>query len=566
MPAWPGITMTPQFGVLTDSTGAQGVITANYGSGSPQMAAAWVAYCNAAATNAATIGLDPAGRDWKTAAYWAAVRGASPISPDDGLNVLRASHPAPYGYKNWEIGNECYGSWENDTHAAKQDPVIYANFAQSATALMKQVNPTIATGVVVTSTEDDSGNQTETVTNPVTGKAHKGWTAVLLSTLSGLGYTPDFVIYHNYAQGPGSESDAYLLQYAPTWTTYATSIRTMLTQYIGAPKTASCQLICTENNSVYSGTGKQTTSLVDGLYYCTSLGYVMQTEFKGLVWWDTRNGGVTNANNSASLYGWRQYGDYGFIGSAGVQPGGDQNTPYPAYFAFKLGSKFARGGDVVVGATTDYPLLNVFAAKRANGGLSLMVVNTNPSSAVNTSFSLSGYTPAGTATQYQYGEAEDTLQSNGGDGGLDSVDSQRGRPAFSAAFPAYSMSVINLTPVLPTTTAALSGTAGTNGWYTSPVQVTLTAMAGAAWHIASSYYAIDNGATHAYTTPFPVPGDGTHTVTYWSVDSAGNTETAKSLTIKIDATAPTLAFGAASPVANPAGWNNGAVSLPVYGR
>ena len=192
--AWESTTTT--FAGLIGAAGAQTVITTNYGSGSPQMAAAWVAYCNAATANATSIGTDSAGRNWYTASYWAALRGATPLQTDDGMNFLRANHPNPYGFKYWEIGNEVYGSWEEDNHAVPHDPITYASVTQAATALMKQVDPTIKIGVVISPGEDDYGISTETVTNPVTGVKHSGWTPVLFSTLNGQGYVPDFVIDH----------------------------------------------------------------------------------------------------------------------------------------------------------------------------------------------------------------------------------------------------------------------------------------------------------------------------------------------------------------------------------
>ena len=84
----------------------------------PEMAAAWVAYANAGSTLLGTgadvtLGVDSAGTDWKTAGYWSALRAAAPLGLDDGRNFLRLNHAAPFAYKYWEVGNECYGSWEN---------------------------------------------------------------------------------------------------------------------------------------------------------------------------------------------------------------------------------------------------------------------------------------------------------------------------------------------------------------------------------------------------------------------------------------------------------------------
>ncbi len=93
--------------------------------------------------------------------------------------------------------------------------------------------------------------------------------------------------------------------------------------------------------------------------------------------------------------------------------------------------------------------------------------------------------------------------------------------------------------VAPTTTDLLTGTAGTNGWYTSRVQVTLTAN-DATSGVAATYYTIDNGGQQIYTGPFTVTGDAQHTVQFYSVDLAGNQEAMHSQTILIDSTAPVL--------------------------
>lgn len=77
---------------------------------------------------------------------------------------------------------------------------------------------------------------------------------------------------------------------------------------------------------------------------------------------------------------------------------------------------------------------------------------------------------------------------------------------------------------------------------TSPFSVTLTrtdALSG----VASTRYQIDGAASVAYSVPFNVSGDGTHTVSYWSVDTAGNTETSHTDTLRIDTGLPTVPTG-----------------------
>ena len=51
-------------------------------------------------------------------------------------------------FKYWEIGNECYGTWETDTNSLAHDPYTYANRAADYIALMKAADPTIKVGVV----------------------------------------------------------------------------------------------------------------------------------------------------------------------------------------------------------------------------------------------------------------------------------------------------------------------------------------------------------------------------------------------------------------------------------
>jgi hypothetical protein len=78
--------------------------------------------------------------------------------------------------------------------------------------------------------------------------------------------------------------------------------------------------------------------------------------------------------------------------------------------------------------------------------------------------------------------------------------------------------------------------------------------------VDATFYSVD-GATPAVSgNSVTVSGQGTHTVQYFSVDNAGNVEDAKSFTVKLDLTRPTI-VAHATPAKNAAGWNNSDVTV-----
>lgn len=431
------------FARVAETRGAQAYVVVNYGSGTPEQAAAWVAYYNGSAANSTPLGTDAKGRNWFTVGYWAAMRGAAPLGTDDGFNFLRMTHPAPFGFKYWEIGNECYGDWEYDEHGVPgsgltgvaHDAYTYAQGFQTFYNKMLAVDPAIRIGAVGIAGQDNSGNGTHAVPNPNEGNSlHSGWTPVVLATLKTLGVTPHFLIHHSYAQGPGSESDAFLLQAGANLATDATNLRKMLTDYVGGTPAAGIELALTELNSVYSDPGKQSTSLVNGLFMADAVGQLSRTEFNACTWWDLRNGGDTTKNNSASLYGWRNFGDYGVVGSDPTTP----NTPFPTFYAAKLLTKWGGGGDRVVTATSGYNLLAPHAARLADGTVALLVVNKHPASDLPSQITLTGFTPgSASATVYSYGKSNDLA-----DADLTTSSAAVSGATFNYTFPSYSMSVM----------------------------------------------------------------------------------------------------------------------------
>ncbi|HWK29748.1 MAG TPA: PKD domain-containing protein [Solirubrobacter sp.] len=95
------------------------------------------------------------------------------------------------------------------------------------------------------------------------------------------------------------------------------------------------------------------------------------------------------------------------------------------------------------------------------------------------------------------------------------------------------------TPPTTTATTAPAAPNGSNGWFTSDVNVTLAGNDGANGSgIDTTEYRVDGGTFAAYTAPFAVSTAGTHTIEYRSTDKAGNVEATKTLTVKVDKVAP----------------------------
>src|SRR5262249_53553060 len=100
----------------------------------------------------------------------------------------------------------------------------------------------------------------------------------------------------------------------------------------------------------------------------------------------------------------------------------------------------------------------------------------------------------------------------------------------------------------PTTTASASPAANAAGWNRSPVTVGLSAQddpiggggQGGTYALAGAQSG--GAAVPGATATAVVSAEGTTTVTYFATDKAGNAEAPKSLTLRIDATAPTVTY------------------------
>ena len=389
--------------------GAQVFLTVNYGTGTSNEAAAWVASANV--TNHCN-------------------------------------------FKYWEIGNEVYGKWETDSNSLPHDPYTYATRAAGYIQLMKAVDPTIKIGVVAVPGEDSFTNYlTEMVTNPVTGQAHSGWTPLTLSKFKSLGIFPDFLIYHFYPEftskgSDSTDSDPLLLQVAGTpnttgytdWASAAASLRQQISDYLGAPGT-NIELCVTENNSDSESQGKQSTDLVNALYMADSLGQLMKTEFNSLVWWDLRNGPDKKGDFDPTLYGWRTNGDLGMVKGT--------TTFYPPFYSQKLLQHFVGAGDSVLGASSDYLLLSDYAVHRTNGALTVLVINKDLTANFNAQIVLNNFVPTADAAVRSYGIAQDEAIRTNAAASLQDITETHFPNAstnFTYSFPPGSLTLFTFSP------------------------------------------------------------------------------------------------------------------------
>jgi len=424
---WPGGSTADAYDWTSDETGnsifrniatnlgAQVFTTVNYGSGTASEAAAW---------------------------------------------VLSANKTNACGFKYWEVGNECYGSWETDDHAIAQDPYTYATNAVAYIQQMKAAYPAvpIKVGVVVVPGEGSfSNNATHFAVNPRTGSTNYGWTPIVLSEMNRLGVLPDFLIYHFYWQyteagwsyyDQSHDSDALLLQVAGNpcpsawsdWNSAATNLRQQITDYIGSAG-ANIELCVTENNSDAGEMGRQSTSLVNALYLADSTSQLMKTEFRSYIWWDLHNGADTDGDFDPTIYGWRTNGDYGILDGS--------NAPYPTFYAEKLLQYFARPGDSVLNGTSDNLLLSAYAVHRTNGVLAMLVINKDMTTNLSGQIALTNFTPWTTATVQSYGIPQDQASENNESPSLQDIATSYFAAVgtnFTYLFPPLSLTLFTFAP------------------------------------------------------------------------------------------------------------------------
>ena len=348
----PGTDFDSFMGTVT-KIGAQPMLIANYGTGTPAEAAAWVRYAN----------------------------------------ITKG-----YNAKYWEIGNEIYGNgyygadWEADNHASKSPATYASNVLQYASA-MKAVDPSIKIGAVVTL----PGNWPDSVV----GSGDSGdWNRIVLAAA---GSAIDFVIVHWY---PGGSGTASMLNEPAQVSGELAQLRQEIDQYAG-PNGPNIAIAMTETNG-----GVDEDTQPDALFAADTYLTALENGVFTVDWWDTHNGpsAIATAPDGAT-----DYGDGGVLSSGtcvGTTCEPPLNTPFPTYYSLAMLSKVGLPGDTMLRAGTDQQLVAAHAVRNANGDLSVMLVNKDPANSYQVSLHYAGFTPsAATPTVYTYGDEASSITS-----------------------------------------------------------------------------------------------------------------------------------------------------------
>jgi len=319
--------------------GAQPMIIANYGTGTPEEAADWVRYANVT---------------------------------------------KQYGVKYWTIGNELYGNghyganWEADNHADKS-PTGYANGVVAFADAMKAVDPTVKIGAVLTMpanwpdavvADGDSGNWNKTV-------------------LGIAGSKIDFVDLHWY---PGGTSAAESLAKPAQITDALYLVRRQIAQYAGS-NAGRIGLSLTETNV---GVGQNTQP--GALYLADTYSALLEQGVFTVHWWDVHNG----IGTVSTVAGQTDYGDFGMLSSGNCNADGTVcepalNTPFAPYYGLSMVNAFARPGDQFIRAASDQALVTAHAARRPNGDVAVMLVNQDPDNSYPVAINYAGFSPSSAA-------------------------------------------------------------------------------------------------------------------------------------------------------------------------
>ncbi len=317
--------------------------------------------------------------NWRTAGYWARLRTlTAATNADNQYDFLAIGRAAPIGIKYWEIGNEINGNgyysdvnanfnWENDLHAPPGavegnhpalSPTAYGNNFNAFAAAMKQVDPTIKIGGVLTG----SGGVGD-VADP-----NRNWDRNVLLTA---GANMDFAVLHWYVNnGTNTNTVLNATDDLPNWFAHT---RADINSFVGAGQANRIELHMTE----FGYFGTVDSPAIDGVFsantYATALAQGVQSVH------------------------WLELSKNSFLGDAAAQTRG------PAFYGVQVFSHIAQPGAEFVSTASSADAVEVTSTRLSDGRVGLLIANLNPSGTSTVNVNVAGASLKSSGTTWLYG-------------------------------------------------------------------------------------------------------------------------------------------------------------------
>ncbi len=312
--------------------------------------------------------------------------------PSEAAAWVAEAKKRGYRVAFWTVGNEVYGSWEYDLHQHPHDPTTYADAVRTGYyPAVKKADRSVKLGVVVDLPSDTA------------------WNDVVLKKAQPF----DFVEVHYYPEY-NVHSDAQLL--GPDVDDFAADLSGLRKQMTAAGLSKRVPIYLGEFNNDAGNEGKQSVSIVNGLYLGQMLGTLANAGVPMATWWVAYGSCDETGDYSKKLYGWQKFGSEALFsdglpdpyeGCADTPkiPGG---TPFPTARVMALIASAAQAGAQVRAVSVPGSLGSRVRAYgfAQNGGYALVLFN-NTLRAIAVNARVAGSGKSGfTGTLLVYGKAQ----------------------------------------------------------------------------------------------------------------------------------------------------------------
>lgn len=235
----------------------------------------------------------------------------------------------------WEIGNECYGKWEEgyDVNGSIVSGKEYGEDFRVFAEAMKAVDPNIKIGVVVTREDDD-------------------WNSKVMPEVKD---HADFLVVHNYFTAEKDATPSNILGSVGQIQTIHTTLQNVVEKYTDKSRDY-FPIAITEYNS----RGPYNCTMVNGLFISQVIGEIIKN-------------GYGMANLWVSEWNWNEdtKESKGFL--AKKDPDQADYSPRQSYMAYHLYHKCF--GDKMIKASSNIKDVKVYASTFETGEVGLVVIN-----------------------------------------------------------------------------------------------------------------------------------------------------------------------------------------------